>query len=80
MLFVEQAGNDDSGRHSVEHGEDSDTDHELLQRVRLAASLETTRNNPYTDSRRLCQCRLVLHNTIDIGPNHDCAQMRFGEF
>ncbi len=39
VLLVEETGDDDGGWHRVEHGEDADTDHQLLQRVRLAAAL-----------------------------------------
>ena len=36
-LLVEVAGDDDGGRDGVEHGEDSDPHHQLLQLVRLGA-------------------------------------------
>ena len=46
VLLIEQARNNDSRGHRVEHGEDTDTDHELLQRVRLAATLEHRQREP----------------------------------
>ena len=52
VLLVEEAGDDDGGWHRVEHGEDADTDHQLLQRVRLAAALEPTRQGTSTARRR----------------------------
>ena len=40
VLLVHKARDDDGRRHCVQHGEDADTDHELLQCVRLAAALQ----------------------------------------
>lgn len=39
VLLVDVAGNDDGGGHGVEHGEDADADHQLLQLVSLGAAL-----------------------------------------
>ena len=52
VLLVEQTGDDDGGWHRVEHREDADTDHQLLQRVRLTAALEPTRQDTSTARRR----------------------------